>query len=341
MRTRPSPVRVGVTATLVVLLTVTVLMATGAFDTFDFILAGRTGPSADLIRHDFGDRFEIPGAGYDGQQTYAVARTFPHVTRAARYLDTPRYRLLRIVQPMLARPAGRGGTLVLALVVLGALGLGLLCGAVGDLAARHGRHSAVGYLAAIPAIAPVLTLTVEPLAYGIAFFGLALFDRRRVALAAACMVVAALTRETALVVAAGAGAGLVVQQRTLAAVRDAALLTVPAAVAVIAWFLALGELVDPRWPDMTRLVGLLDVPPSRVALGVAVIAISLAGAWWWRTTPYWPIALAFGLWVLVDNPDIVEWLALPRVSIPSIALGLAGPATAAHAVRTAAADVRR
>jgi hypothetical protein len=341
MRTRPSPLRIGVTAALVVLLTVTALMATGMFDAFDFLRAGRTGPSADLIRRDFGDRFEIAGSGYDGQQTYAVARTFPHVPRAEPYLDTPRYRLLRIVEPMVARPAGRGDTLVLALVGWGALGLGLLCGAVADLARRHGRNPAVGYLAAIPAIAPVLTLTVEPLAYGLAFAALCLFDRRRMAPAAVCTVAAVLTRETALVVAVGAAVGLVHQRRTKGAVRDAAILVVPALAALTTWFLVLGELVDPRWPDMTRVLGLLDVPPSRVALGVTVIAVSLLGAYWWRTTPYWPVALAFALWVLVDNPDIVEWLALPRVSIPGIALGLAGPATAAHAVRTVAADVRR
>lgn len=336
MQTRPSPLRVGITATVVVLVTVAALMATGAFDAFDFLRAGRTGPSADLVRRDFGDRFEIPGAGYDGQQTYAVARTFPHVTRAEPHLDTPRYRLLRIVEPMLARPAGRGSTLVLALVVWGAVGLGLLCGAVADLAGRHGRHPALGYLAALPSITPVLTLTVEPLAYGFAFVGLALLDRRRVALAAACMVAAALTRESALVVAVGVAAGVVVERW---AIRDAIALVVPAALAVASWFFVLGRLVDPRWPDMTRVLGILDVPPSRAALGVAVIALCLAGAWWWRSTPYWPIALAFGLWVLVDNPDIVEWLALPRVSIPGLVLGLAGPAR--QASRTAAADVRR
>jgi hypothetical protein len=280
------------------------------------------------VRDDFGDRFEIPGDGYDGQQTYAIARTFPDLDEAARHLDVPRYRLMRILQPALAAPGGEGTPLVIALLLLGVVGLGLLCGAVADLAARHGRSPAVGYLAAIPALAPVLVLTVEPLAYGLALVGLACVDRRRLGVAAACFVAAALTRETSLVVVAGAAVGLVAVRRPLDAVAVAS----PAFVLTAAWYLVLGEVVDPAWPDMTRVLGLLDVPVSRTLLGLAVIVVCVAGAWWWRDTPHvWPIALVFGAWVLVDKPDIVEWLALPRVSIPGLVLGLAGPRSAAHA----------
>ena len=317
-----STVRIGITAALVVLTTVVVLMATGVFDAFDLILAGRAGPSAEVIREDFGDRFEIRGEGYDGQQTYAIARDFPDLEAAESALDTPRYRLMRIVEPALAAPAPHGTPLVLALLLWGLVGLGVLCGAVADLAGRHGRSPSVGYLAAVPAIAPALTLTVEPLAFGLAFAGIALADRRRMGAASACMVAAALTRETALVVALGAGFGLLLRGRW----RDAALLTLPAAASVGGWYLYLGTVVDPAWPDMTMFLGLRHVPQSRVALAAAVIALSLAGAWWWRRVPLaWPVALAFGMWVLLDKPDIVEWLALPRVSIPGIVLGLAGP----------------
>lgn len=324
----PSPpataVRVGVTAAVVLLATVGVMIASGEFDAYDFLRAGRRGPSAELVTADFGDRFEIPSAGYDGQQTYAIARTFPDLDAAAAHLDVPRYRLMRILEPALASPAGKGTTLVLALLLLGALGLGLLCGSVADLAARHGRSPLVGYLAAVPAAAPVLVLTVEPLAYGVAFLGLALVDRGRPGRAAVCFAFAALTRETSLVVAAAAAVGLWVKGRRRAALGVAA----PAVALTAAWYVVLGALVDPAWPDMTQILGILDVPGDRAMLGLVVIALSALGAWWWRAVPHvWPIAAVFGLWVLVDKPDIIEWLALPRVSIPGIVLGLAGPST--------------
>jgi hypothetical protein len=307
-----------------------VLLAGNVFDPFDLLLAGRTGPSAALIEKDFSQPFEYRGAGFDGQQTYAIARMFPDLEGTQAYLDVPRYRLMRILQPALASPAGRGTPLVLALLGLSIVGLGLLSGSVADLADRHGRSPVVGYLAVIPALAPTIVLTVEPLAYGLAFVGVALADRRRFLPAAALFCLAALTRETAVVVAAAVAAGLLLSGQ----IRGAFVVGLPPAVVTAAWFLFLGTQVDPAWPHMTEALGLLYVPPSRIALGVAVFAISLAGAWWWRRTPVmWPIGYVFAVWVLIDKPDIVEWLSLPRVSIPGLALGLCGPALGRHRAR--------
>jgi hypothetical protein len=307
-----------------------VLMAANVFDPFDLLLAGRTGPSAGLVARDFTEPFEYPGKGFDGQQTYAIAREFPHVRRAEQYLDVPRYRLMRILQPALAAPAGRGNALVLTLLGISIVGLGLLAGSLADLAQRHGRPPVMGYIAALPALAPVLVLTVEPLAYGLAFAGVALADRRRFVPAAVMFCLAALTRETAVVVAGAVATGLWLSGER----RGSAIVALPPAIVTFSWFLALGALVDPRWPHMTQLLGMLDVPPSRIALGVAVFAISLAGAWWWRRTPVmWPIGYVFAVWVLIDKPDIVEWLSLPRVSIPGLAPGLCGPALGRHRAR--------
>src|SRR5690348_7272434 len=63
---------------------------------------GLRGPSVAVFRHDFPGKRLPDDEGHDGQQFYAIARQPMHPTAAARDLDRPRYRLQRILLPVLA-----------------------------------------------------------------------------------------------------------------------------------------------------------------------------------------------------------------------------------------------
>jgi hypothetical protein len=119
----------GALATLVT----TTLMAIGLGFGPQNLLAGRDGPSAAAVAEDFSSDELIKGIGHDGQQFYAIARSFPHVADAEPYLDRPLYRLQRPFLPFAAwvLSAGQRGTpMVVAMfaasassVIVGALGL--------------------------------------------------------------------------------------------------------------------------------------------------------------------------------------------------------------------------
>jgi hypothetical protein len=326
----PEPVAMAVTSAAALGAACAALLATGTRSAAAFLDPGALGPSAAIIRRDFG-----PGAvpagrtGYDGQQFYAIARFFPHLTRAARYLDAPRYRLLRIGAPALASVAGRGPALVVALVALNVVGVGLAVGALADIARRHGRPAWIGYLA-VPALLEGLTVsTPEPLAAGLALTALCAADRGRHGRAVLLLVAAALVRESGAVVALAAAAGLILSRvRPRWTVLVGYL--VPAAV-LLAWSEVLGSIVGGSTLVAQRFapLGLLRASTPSIALGVGALLLAALGAWWWRDVAVaWPVAAVFGAWILVYTAETSDWLALPRAAAPALVLGLAATAGA-------------
>lgn len=191
--------------------------------------AGRSGPSVRLVRTDFPTLHLAAGVGYDGQQYYAVARALPSVASAARYLDSPRYRLQRIGFAVLARalyPPGRGPGLLWAFSALGVAGVLAACVALGLLARELGGNPR---WAAFGAIAPGATVSraaslPDVVAAAAALWTLLAMSRERWWAATALFAFAGLTRETT----------LLVPLALLAATRDRRLLPaalVPAGVA--------------------------------------------------------------------------------------------------------------
>jgi hypothetical protein len=305
-----------------------VLLGTGTRSAVSFLDPGALGPSAAIIRRDFGSAAVPAGrTGYDGQQFYAIARFFPHLSRAAHYLDAPRYRLLRIGAPALASVAGRGTGLVVALLVLNVLGVGLAVGALADLARRHGRPAWIGY-AAVPALLEGLTVsTPEPLAVGLAMTALCAADRGRHGRAVVLLVASALVRESGAVVAVAAVAGLVLS-RPRPRWTVAALYLVPALV-VVAWSEALGWIVGGSTLVTQRVapLGLLGASGPSIALGLGALLLAAVGAWAWRDVAVlWPVAAIFGAWILVFTADTSDWLALPRAAAPALVLGVSAAA---------------
>jgi len=91
----------------------------------NIVYPGERGPSAAVFKRDF------PGAtlpltvGHDGQQVYAISRQPMHLRAVVPALDRPRYRLQRIIPPVLAwalHPQGGGRGLVLAIFAVGFAG---------------------------------------------------------------------------------------------------------------------------------------------------------------------------------------------------------------------------
>ena len=321
--TAPEPVATGLTAVAALGSACAVLMASGARTAAQFLDPGALGPSAAIIRRDFGAGAVPAGrTGYDGQQFYAIARFFPHLSQAARYVDLPRYRLLRIGAPALASLAGPGTGIVVALLILNIIGVGLAVAGVADLAARHGRPGWIGYLAGLPLLEGLTISTPEPLAVGLAMVAVAAADRRRHGTAVALLVGSALVREAGAVVAVAVALGLLLgpdrpRRRTLAAYL------LPGGV-LAAWSEVLAHQVGGAQSIFSRFspLGLLHASGPSLAVAIGALLLGVVATWQWRDVPVvWPVAAAFGLWILVYTAATSDWLALPRAAAPALVLG--------------------
>jgi hypothetical protein len=282
---------------------------------------GREATTRPLAEERLGDVFSND-TGYDGQYYWAIATGFPDLDGAAEHIDSPRYRYQRIVTPVLASPFGDERGPVLALLALGILGIALGCGAIADLAERHGRPGWVGLFFLVPMLYALPTGLAEPLAYGLGFVGVALLDRGRIWPATAVFTVAALTRESALLMAAAAAGGLLLAHRQR--LRDLLPLVVAPAVMAVWWGLLAAWYEGGQPSEGSLEPGGITVG-GLSALGLFALGAGLLGAWLWRDAPaVWPVALSFGLLVLAYSPGLFRFQVLWRANAPAIALCLAG-----------------
>lgn len=169
----------------------------------DFVDPART-PDALPVTSDTG--------GYDGQFVYRLALA-PWSAERTAYgitLDNPAYRQQRIATPVLAWTVGLlpGVSTLLALLLVNLAALAVAAGYAARLAAALGRHPGWGLVLALPAGMPISLgrhLT-EPVAWAAVLAGLWYARQRRWGPCAAALTVAALGRETSLVVVVGLGA---------------------------------------------------------------------------------------------------------------------------------------
>jgi hypothetical protein len=183
---------------------------------------GQSGPATHLLRSDFRSQHFEPGVGLDGQQYYAVARDFPHLRTIANSLERPRYRLQRILFPMLAwalHPYGGGIGLILAFLAIGILALLLGGVATGALSVTLGGSPA---LAAVFALLPGAFLSLRytlacalALALGVAAITASARGHHRPAIVVG--VLAVLAKETTLVLLIGWALAHRTRQRILLA----------------------------------------------------------------------------------------------------------------------------
>jgi hypothetical protein len=165
---------------------------------------GVDGGARPAVQQEIPDLHLVKDAGHDGQQYYVIARHPFDPQAAAPYLDRPEYRYRRILFPLLAgalAPDG-GRRLIVAFAVVSLAGVALGAWALSELdgAPRWLPLS----LAVTPAVITSLQLSLaDSLATCIALAAVLAVQRRRLMLALIAVTLAALTRETFLIVPIG------------------------------------------------------------------------------------------------------------------------------------------
>lgn len=202
---------------------------------------GEESTLRNAIENELGDVPTVSGRGMDGQIFYMIARDPLGTGDTAHILHEsgshPRYRYRRIVYPSLA---GLGGWLsatatVHAMMFWLAVGSGLAAVAIADMGRRMGA-SFVTLLIGIcnpGTVCAAKTLTADPLATGLAMLGLSVWLRDRRLTAVVILAIAALTKETSLLVAWALALYLVSQRQYRRSALVAVLTTIP----IAAWSL--------------------------------------------------------------------------------------------------------
>jgi hypothetical protein len=173
---------------------------------YGLFVMGRYGNTAALVTPgllyappEFADQL-YSEEGYDGQFTYNIAR---YGWSAAPLVDLPAYRMQRILLPALARPfASWPNALPVMLFAINIIALAAGTWAFERLliARRVSRWYALGVMASLGMLGATRLNTAEPLAYALVIGGLLLCDRQQWAKAAGLFALAALSKETTLII---------------------------------------------------------------------------------------------------------------------------------------------
>jgi hypothetical protein len=152
--------------------------------------------------------------GYDGQFNYYIARD---PAAAAPFIDVPAYRFQRILLPGLGWALSFGNDALIPWVFLavGLVSLAAGTAVLENLLAQQGvsRWFALAYGLTIGTFGAVRLSLPEPLAYGLALGGIWLMTRNRWLWSAVLFALAALARETTLLIPAAYGLHLLMQRR--------------------------------------------------------------------------------------------------------------------------------
>jgi hypothetical protein len=247
---------------------------------------GDRAASRPFVEHDFADPVLVKGFGHDGQQFYVVARSVTDLQQLDGNVDRPLYRARRILFPLLASPLPAGPPTVWAMLAISLGAVGMAGVAAGRLARRVGGPVWLGLAVALtPALLISVRATLgDALAFSLALWGVVLW-RRHLGWAVVLFALAALARETTLVVPA---ACFVVGDR-----RQRLALLAPFA-AYGGWALAVGRLVTDHssgastspLADALRQFALpfqawrdLGLGSTTVQLALLLSAASLVSAW--------------------------------------------------------------
>jgi hypothetical protein len=161
---------------------------------------GTNSPSSPWVRRDFHPPVLVPGPGHDGQGFYVVARNFPHLQDVDGKTDRLRYRVRRILFPMLVAPFPKGPPTVWAMLGVNLAAIGAAAVGASRLARRIRGPAWLGLAAAVtPALVVSARASLsDALAFSLALWGVVLW-RRKLGWAVLLFSLAALTRETTLI----------------------------------------------------------------------------------------------------------------------------------------------
>jgi hypothetical protein len=307
---------------------------------------GDQAASRPFVEHDFttdpAGVALVHGYGHDGQQFYVVARSVTDLQRIDGNVDRPRYRARRILFPLLASAFPAGAPTVWAMFAISLLSVGMAAVAAGRLARRVGGPVWLGLAVALT---PALLIGVraslgDALAFSLALWGVVLW-RRHLGWAVLLFALAALTRETTLVVPAACF--------LLGTRRQRVALVIPFAV-YGAWSLAVSQLVHDHvstesaspvadalrqfappfqaWRD-------LGLTTTTVLLALVLTVASLLSAWVLRRrlpeVALW--LLADSILVIIAGTGVAEDVLNYARLTPLAGVGIALAAWVAHGER--------
>jgi hypothetical protein len=310
-----APLKAAVVAVLLALV-VTFVDLGPTFDLTRFLRVGEVASARGFVEADLADVDLVPGWGHDGQANYVLARVFPDLGAAEGVVDSVTYRARRIVYPALASLAPPGMPLVVTLWVLN---LAAVAGAAAAVAATARRHGASWLAGASVGLTPAFIGSVvvdlgDGLALALAAAGVVVWRRdRSTALAVTMFTLAALTRETTLVVPA---AVFLLEGRG----RRPALLVPPLILG--GWIVILGAWIgDPGKSAAQFRPPFLGWVDQGLATGEIAVAFTfLVGSVWvawklWDHDRTWAVVLLLdaAVLVLVDRGVLFDPLNLSRV----------------------------
>jgi hypothetical protein len=282
---------------------------------------GVTNPMFAQINRDLGPFTTSEPLGHDGQLYYLIARDplglhgTPQAL-AAFEENGPRYRYRRILFPLLAGGFGYFGahTTLAGMIVLAIAGMGLGAAALADLAFQWHLTPRVVLIALMNpgALISLWLLVADPLAMGLALVAIALAFRRQTVWALVACTLAALTKETYLLVAWSLSGWLWRQHRSRIGAAFAILPTLAVAL-WSAWLLA-------RMPPGEAVVRNLGIPLQGIAAAIPI----------WITHERNPVEIVLAvsacLMVIVSVTCVtrsrlpaIRWLVTPWIVLAMIA----------------------
>ena len=312
-------------------------------DVSALLRVGRYSASRPYVERDFDDPPLTQDYGHDGQQFYVLAATFPHAHDAIPYVDRIRYRFRRVLFPALVSPAPAGPPLVWTMFAVNLLAIGAAAIALARLSTRLGGTAWLGLLAGLdPALVESLQGSLaDALAVALALWGVVLW-RRHIGWAVVLFTLAALSRETTLVVAA---ACFVVGDR-----RQRRWLLIPPGV-FLAWMAAVsiwlpatpgkgkGNIIQDATGELTipfRAWLHLGLGSTAIVLGLALLGASLVAAWKLRhRLPEVALWVLFDAVLLVCSDEGVAERPLNLARVAAMALPAVGLALVAERHPTA------
>ena len=310
-------------------LALSALMIQDAPNWASVLRVGSSNPLRHQIERELGPVTTATTTGHDGQLYYLIARD-PFATgstvEALIAFDTPRYRYRRILFPLLAGGFGQFSPklTLFGMIFLTAVGMALTSIGVAELAFRlrtTGTPVLIGILN-LGAIVSVMLLTVDVLALGLALVGVALLGRRHLGWALLCFALAALTKETSLLVPwalsawecrernrSWAAALLVVPTLPLACWSLWLILAIPGIPepGLLAWPLQGVFASVPTWSESGRLKGIQGIfalytaASFLLAIGMVVVGRHTMIRW---LLAFWLVLACFtgvGVWGIPTN----------------------------------------
>ncbi len=206
LRSLPGPARAAAVA-VAIAVAITLIDLGPGFDLTRYLRVGEQASARSFVEADLPDTHLVPGWGHDGQANYVLSRTLPDLANAEGHLDSVTYRARRIVYPALTAPLPDGMPVVYAFWAINLAAIGAAAAAVARLAEKHGAGWLAG--AAVGLSPAFLTSMIVHLgdALGLAFAigGLVAWRRPDATRTAIVLfALAALTRETTLLIPAAA-----------------------------------------------------------------------------------------------------------------------------------------